>query len=500
MRHAITAALMGLCVAAPEGAAAQVEPHAVLWGQALREDAQAFHDLIADNHPGPVDAANPAFNVSLEAGLALALDRAQTADSYSAWRAALTEYASSFDDGHLGLTNIKDNPEPTLVQWPGFLVGLRSAPSGDRYEVVFSRDAVAPPIGSILVACDGRPADALGHEMIGREVGRWSLRSTRVSHAVWTLVDAGNPYVRRPEQCDFTIDGRTTRQTLSWRPLAPVDRDAGIAAAGGERFAASTTIRPWAHGLWIELGNFTADPRTPEGQQLTSLLAVTEVRVAELRAAPVLVFDLRGNNGGSSTWISTLAKTIWGADYFDAHAVRSTSIDWRASSDNLAKLESYRDQFNSQPETLAYLNRLIDGMKAARAAGNRLFHETDEGKSTRSTALENPVAGQTYVLTDYGCASACLNAVDILIALGAVQLGHETSADTLYNEIRYIPLPSGRATAFVPMKVYRESSRANNEPAVPARVWPGLITDTAGIEKWIAHLNDNDYGDLARGR
>lgn len=492
MRHVTTAAILGLCVAAPEGAAAQIEPQPVLWGQALREDAQALHDMIADNHPGTIDAANPAFNASLETGLALALDRAQTADSYSAWRAALTEYASSFDDVHLGLTNIKDNPEPTLVRWPGFLVGLRSTPGGDRYEVVFSRDAAVPPIGAILEACDGRPADALGREMIGREVGRWSLRSTRVSHAVWTLVDAGNPYVRRPEQCDFTIDGRTAHHTLSWRALDPVDRDAGIAAAGGERFTASTMIRPWARGLWTELGDFDADSRTPEGQKLTSLLAGTEARVAELRAAPLLVFDLRGNNGGSSTWISTLAKTIWGADYFDAHAASSTSIDWRASSDNLAKLESYRDQFSSQPDTLAYLNRLIDGMKAARAAGSPLFHERVKATQTTSTSLANPGVGKAYVLTDYGCASACLDAVDILTDLGAVQLGQETSADTLYNEIRYIPLPSGRATAYVPMKVYRESSRANNEPAVPAHIWSGLMTDTAGIEKWIAHLNDSD--------
>lgn len=492
MRRVITAALFGLCVVAPERAAAQDEARPVLWGQALREDAQAFHDLIADNHPGPVDTANPAFNVSLEAGLELALDRAQTADSYSAWRAALAEYASSFDDGHLGLTNIKDNPEPTHIQWPGFLAGLRSTPDGDRYEVVFSRNAAAPPIGAVLEGCDGRSAEALGREMIGREVGRWSLRSTRVGHAVWTLVDAGNPYVRRPEQCDFTIDGRTTRHVLKWRPLDPVDRDAGIAAAGGDRFAASTAIRPWARGLWMELGDFGADPRTPEGQKLTGLLADTEARVAELRAAPVLVFDLRGNNGGSATWMSAIAKTIWGADYFEAHAVGSTSIDWRASSDNLAKLEDYRVQFSSQQDTLAYLNQLIDGMKAAMAAGSPLFHESDEANPRLSTAPANLVVGKAYVLTDYVCASACLDAVDTLTSLGAVQLGQETSADTLYNETRYVSLPSGRATAYVPMKVYRKRSRANNEPAAPAHVWPGLITDTAGIEKWIAHLNDND--------
>lgn len=492
MRLAITTILFGLGLAAPQSAMAQDGAEPASWGQALREDAQAFHDVVAENHPGPVDIENPAFNASLEDGLALALDRARTANSYSAWRAALAEYAASFNDGHLGLKDIRDNPEPAPVAWPGFFVGLRSSAGEDRYEVAFNRDAAAPPVGAVLVACDGRPAEALAQEMIGREAGRWFLRSTRVSHAVWTFVDTGNPYVRRPEQCDFTLDGRITRHALSWRPLDPADRDAGIAASSGQRFTASTTLRAWDRGLWIELGDFGSDPRTPEGQKLTALLADGEARVADLRAAPVLVFDLRGNNGGSSTWLSTLARTIWGADYADAHTGDSSSIDWRASPDNLAQLESYRIQFSSQLDTLAYVNRLIDGMTAAMAAGSPVFHEAGEPEPVREPVPANPVVGKVYVLTDYGCASACLDAVDTLTALGAVQVGQETSADTLYMEIRYVPLPSGRATAYVPMKVYRDRARANNQPAVPRHAWAGALTDTAGLERWIAQLADQD--------
>lgn len=491
MRYTTTAVLAALCLATPGLAMAQ-QGAGPSWGQALREDAQAFHDLVAENHPGPVDAENPAFNAALEDGLALALDRARTADSYSAWRAALTEYAATFNDGHLGLTNIKDNAQPTPVKWPGFLVGLRSGPGGDRYEVAFSREVSAPPVGAALASCDGRSAEALGREMIGREVGRWSLQSTRVSHAVWTFVDAGNPYVRRPERCDFVIDGRVTGYALSWRPLDPADRDAGIAAANGERFTAPTELRSWDRGLWIGLGDFGADPRTPAGEKLTALLGEAEARAAELRAAPVVVFDLRGNNGGSSTWISTMARSIWGVAYVDARPVDSATIDWRASADNLAQLESYRTQFSSQPDTLAYLNRLIDGMKAARASDSSLFHEADEPKPPREAAPINPVAGKVYVLTDYGCASACLDAVDLLTTLGAVQIGQETSADTLYNEIRYVPLPSGRVTAFVPMKVYRGRLRGNNQPAVPTHVWTGALTDTAGLERWIGQLARED--------
>lgn len=489
MRVVTGAALVGLFLSLPIAAAAQDAVAPLFWGEALREDAQAFHDLLAQNHPGPIDAENPAFGVALENGLVLALERSRTADSYLAWRAALAEYAASFNDGHLGLTNIQDSATPFQVNWPGFLVGLRSGVDGDRYQVVFNRDPAAPPVGAVLTSCDNRSPEALGYEMIGREVGRWSLRSTRVSHAVWTFVDTGNPHLRRPERCDFTLDGRTISHDLSWRPLDPTDRDQGIAAANPERFTADAELRSWDRGYWIELGDFNADPRSAAGQRMTALLADAEARVSELRAAPVLVFDLRGNNGGSSTWLSTLANTIWGEAYAQAQAPNSESIDWRASPDNLAQLESYRAQFSEQPETLAYLNTLIEGMSNAIANGQPMFNEADEPETTSGPTATNPVAGRVYVLTDYGCASACLDAVDVLTALGAVHVGQETSADTLYMEIRYVPLPSGRATAYVPMKVYRGRARGNNQPAVPVHAWTGALTDTASLESWIAQLD-----------
>jgi hypothetical protein len=99
------------------------------------------------------------------------------------------------------------------------------------------------------------------------------------------------------------------------------------------------------------------------------------------------------------------------------------------------------------------------------------------------------MGARTYVLTDYGCASACLDAVDLLKSLGAVQVGQETSADTVYMEVRSGPLPSGRVNANIPMKVYRGRARGNNETAMPAHEWTGALADTAGIEAWIAGLD-----------
>ena len=91
-------------------------------------------------------------------------------------------------------------------------------------------------------------------------------------------------------------------------------------------------------------------------------------------------------------------------------------------------------------------------------------------------------------LTDYGCASACLDAVDLLKAMGAVQVGQETSADTVYMEIRGKTLPSGMASLSIPVKVYRGRPRGHNVTYRPDHPFEGSIADTAALEAWIPTL------------
>lgn len=489
------AAALGLLAAGAAHAQAPAVAAPSDWGQALREDAQAFHDIIADSHPGPVDAGNPGFNALLEAGLRTARDRAETADGYADWYFALQEYSSSFDDGHLGLTNYQPMGHVWTSQWPGFLTGLRATGEGDRQEVVFNRDPAAPPVGAVLTSCDDRPAEAVAEEMAGRAAGRWSLRSRRMSYAATVFIDQTNPWVRRPERCVFNVDGVDRTYDLVWRDLPAAVRTEGFAAANTPRFTTDIGLREWDGGLWVDLGGFDGNPRGADGVRLTPLQAELEARVDEIRAAPIVVFDLRGNNGGSSAWINAMAETLWGKPWVQARKRESTAVDWRASAANIEMLEGYRAQFASDPAIAAWLDGAVAGMSAARAAGRPLWTESDEAEAappapgSASAAPVNPMRGRVYVFTDYGCASACLDAVDVLKAVGAVQIGQETSADTVYMEVRDAVLPSGRAEVRVPVKVYRGRARGNNETAKPDYLWTGALSDTDGIEAWIAGLD-----------
>ncbi|RZM19462.1 MAG: hypothetical protein EOP67_57510, partial [Sphingomonas sp.] len=181
---------------------------------------------------------------------------------------------------------------------------------------------------------------------------------------------------------------------------------------------------------WYTLSGFDSDPTGKDAKALVPLIAGMKADAAGLAAAPRIVLDLRGNNGGSSDWSRQIATILWGAAAIRALPSDGEAVDWRVS----------------------------------------------------------PPKGRVYVLTDLGCASACLDAVDLWTALGAVQIGQETGADSLYMDIRRVTLPSGFAQAIVPMKVYRGRKRGTNVSAVPVHRYTGDMRDTPALQRWVASL------------
>jgi len=459
------------------------------WGAATAADAQAFHDALEDGHPGPHDAENPGFQALLDRGLAHALERARSVDSYGGYVWTLREYAASFDDGHVGLVISSNSTLPT--RWPGFVV--RYAPAG---YVVSGRDAAfaaAPPIGARLVSCDGVAADQLAADRVGRTRGRWMMESARIFNAWRLFVDQGDPFAPSMRRCRFDSGGRIRTYTLNWAPV----EDEALAPYRTEsqaRTQAGIAIRPYGdNGYWIALGSFDGSPGSEDARQLTALMAELERSQDELRVADVIVLDLRGNNGGSSSWSYTVADAIWGEEQVGARTQSSQYVDWRVSDATIAYLTSLREQWaadaNAPPGGLEWVTPIVAGMIEARAQ-NQVFWREQDDPDQAPLPIPGPLPARPHVvvIADAGCASACLDALDVWRTMGAVQVGVTTSGDTVYMDVRRQALPSGQMDAFIPMKVYRGRLRGNNEPYAPHHVFTGDLTDTQALEAWIATL------------
>lgn len=459
------------------------------WQATLRADAQAFHDQITEDHPGPYNRLDPQFARRNDAGLALALRRASGVRDYPGYLWAMRGYVAGFDDGHVAFDVQK--PEPVALQWPGFLTGYDGA---GRQVVRTAADGVALPIGAVLEGCDGVDAARLAARNVGAFRRRWQLASQRATQGGRLFVDARNPFITRPTRCTFRFVGKRQVVALAWRLMSEAEFDTRFAATA-PRARPAIGARVLADGTrWYSMSSFDGDPEGATAKALRPMIADMTRDRAAVVAAPRFVLDLRGNGGGSSEWSQQIARVIWGRAAVDKAEVSSEAVDWRASAGNLATLQGYKTAWQASsdgsPEAIAWAGKIADGIAAARARGEPLWRDASDAAEP-AKVNESPVtppAARVFVLTDWGCGSACLDAVDLWTALGATQVGQDTSADTLYMDVREKMLPSGVAQAVIPMKVYRGRKRGSNEPAVPRFRYTGDMRDDAALARWVGTL------------
>ncbi|MCW3835954.1 hypothetical protein ACFQ1E_07875 [Sphingomonas canadensis] len=457
------------------------------WQAALRADASAFHDAILDSHPGPFDSENPGFGKTLERAYALALSRAKPGIGYREYYWAMTEFANAFDDGHLGVGDRGPGYKWDFI-WPGFAVAYR----GGAYVVAHSEGGAGmPAVGAVLEKCDGKRAAALAEEKLAPLVGRWSLTSTRERTAPRLFLRSDNPFRAPVRRCTFLQDGKRIAVKPDWQPIDSARRSKLIVAITGARANAGIGMEPLgAKGYAFNLGSFDTDPEADTTKALTALVAQTNARGDAVAEADLLLFDLRGNDGGSSGWMLQIAQAIWGKRYTDAKAEDGSYPDYRISDANIANYRGAYEDAKARGDAYAteWLARVVAAMEGAKAAGRPFWSARNPDAGPLPDAGPNRVKARVFVFTDSFCASACLDAVDLLTALGAIQVGQETSADTLYMDIRDQDLPSGVLRAWIPTKVYRGRARGSNMPATPLHRWTGSLEDTAGIRAWVAGL------------
>jgi len=380
------------------------------------------------------------------------------------------------------------------MAWPGFVVALREG----KYVVAAvadPKDATLPAVGSEVVDCDGRAPRQILEEDVWPYVLGPKLDSAWPNVAGSMLLDRGNPWVKRATSCRFRTGDALATLPLRYRDTNP-DAFVKIVAATRVPLGAQPAARPVGKGgVWVAIPSFyDADP-----DALARLREV--VRLApEWRNAAFVVFDVRSNAGGNSSWGDDLLNALYGKEYLDRVMrpnFQAQTVDWRVSKDNLAHLRNMvagiRSRKGNDDASAKRFENIADAMAAELARNNTgLFHPADpaDGGSDASAAPVEPLfKGKVVLLTDSRCASACLDFADrIHFIPGSLHAGLTTSADSVYMEVRPVTLPSGVGRLGLPVKVYRHRPRGHNEPYVPQAPYAGDINDTQQVQKWLVEM------------
>jgi hypothetical protein len=459
------------------------------WAETTVDDLHFIRATLRENHPGPIDSKNLAFQDWYRHGFELALARAQAARDFAGYFFAIKFYMAGFQDGHLGALgerHLLDHLSEGRLhrKWPGFTVAYKN----NSFIVDATDPSVSPlqNVGDQLIACDGRTTAAWADEIIGGYAGLWNLPGTRPEMAPLLLIDEGNPFIRMPDQCTFHGRGGNRTIGLHWVAITDVELRSKFMAY--EESSDTASIHIFGDGAyWVRLPSF----ETNSQENSASLKRITDElrqQAETMRHARVIVFDVRGNRGGNSTTGEALLVQLWGEQYIKYIQPQPAAIDWRLSRGNLrflkdTNLATLRRQFGSESGQAREYEDLLSKMQQA-LDGGKDFYREEIARPPASDSFR--VSAVPVLLTDHACASACLDFADIVLALPRAQhAGLETSADAVYIDNRAVALPSGLGLIGFSMKVYRGRPRGNNQSYRPAHVYPGDIADITQLEKWI---------------
>lgn len=454
----------GACVAATPQTPRQ-------WRHAAIADIEAAYQITLDNHPGTYDPANPAFRANLDKARSAGLTLAARVRNGAGYRAALQRFNTQIHDGHAGVA--VGALDKRQLRWPGFVAAWR----GDGL-LVYKSEPGGPPAGARIDSCDGQTVSQLAERNVFaferriEERGHWWVYGRDV------FIDKGNPFIKLPARCRFSLDGKQTTSTLNWRPITEQGTRWRAAGYNGPTLPVGLS-EPRAKLYWVSMPTF--QPDEPQRDAYRAMTAEVRDHRQRYLDADAVVIDLRDNQGGSSSWSLEFAQALWGADrvtrQIDARSGQE-HVWWRTSPANIAYVSELVGVLRQekQDSVATETGQIAEGMQAASARGEKFYVEQEQaaggGQDAGAAKLaDDPPAfsAPVYVVVPGQCASACLDALDYFTMFPNTKLiGAPSAADSTYMEVRVQDLDSGLAKVIIPNKVYVGRARAAGQFYAPA--------------------------------
>lgn len=465
------------------------EDPAIDWPALTLSDIDAVDDWVKEVYPAWVDPANPSFRQTWAAAVRTARARVSEVRSRHGHTAIVRALLNATSDPHVVFSGAAQSRQ---VAWAG--IGLERR--GSNYVATRLGTFAATPEGaevadSHFAGCDGRSADDTLRHHLDPWRTAWDIPGNASMYAASIFVDLENPFVPRPVSCRFRrATGAYIDLHLNWE-----DEDREVVSRGLEPFR---RIRPVSEEIgldfhedkstWITVGNFGLE--APHAALRDRIAAERE----RITSSPYIVIDLRGNLGGNSELADRMIESLWGPGGAQSSIPGREKL-WRASDAVIVEARTLRQRLSQWPDVptgvLAAIDHMIPRLEASRSAGQVFYTEETPFTSPSPAPAPSLRSGRglkapVYVLTDGGCVSTCIVAVNALRRAGALQVGDPTQRQTRYVEAWFQrPLPSGYGEVILPIALipFAEQELGGGSVDLP---WTGSANDEGGLKRFIA--------------
>lgn len=455
------------------------------WQDYARRDLEFIHATIRDNHPGSADIQNPWFKRYLRSGYSRAVKDIPLVRNHTDYKALLRRYTAGFKDVHISMVF---RPYTGYTIWPGFIVEYQ----GDEYKVMDTGPdpavpSVLPQKGWTLLSCDGiPPSDIMKQQVFRFEPAKTNIPAEWIVRSRDLLLYASNVWKPLYRECIFSNGESSVSLPLVYRDVTLESLQEKTAYKRNQ----VELSEPDKETVWISLPSFAL--AGAEADKMRDIIS----SMPKYRKARTIVFDLRGNGGGSSVWGNELLDSLYGSAYMDRLRLGTAGqkpvyAEFRASAANLDYLKTeliptVKKDYGSGSVFLKQFSDSAESMAAAVEGGLPFSRKGNGAAAVAADNAAQPLASpRVLFITDGKCISSCLSFLDVATKLPRVALaGQPTGADTCYTELRKKQLPSDMGTLVFAIAVYRNRARDSDFYYNPQYRWTQSIDDPA-VRGWI---------------
>jgi hypothetical protein len=297
--------------------------------------------------------------------------------------------------------------------------------------------------GTEIIEIDGKPIDFYMKNVFAALYSNKYTKAEYIRLAPYLLIDKNNFLMKRPKEVTYLENKKYKKINLIWHPKE-IDQLMSISHSLSFSEELSIGYKFINKGVWISLPSF--DPSENEAKIFIEILR----NLKKFRHYPFIIFDVRGNGGGSSDWQRPILRNLYGDSF-----IKSLGVNHHYNHDWIKKiritLKNYNDlqKHMTEHEKKSFLSDLKHNRTHHLEKWN-IFNEKENLFSHQDNVKKFP---RIYLLTDGRCSSTCWFFVREMLQMpNVIQIGEETNTQSLYSQSRTIDLPSGFGKLIFPMQ------------------------------------------------
>lgn len=208
----------------------------------------------------------------------------------------------------------------------------------------------------------------------------------------------------------------------------------------------------------------------------------------DLAKEDYIVFDLRGNRGGQTTWSIPIIRNLWGDKYLKSLGDKNDfNQDW------VRKIRISKENFNDFKSQ--YDQQAVKAYTASLKNGEDFFLKKwsifDDTQNLYTNADNEPFKAKIYVLTDKFCRSTCWFFVQHLKQIpGVVHLGEATTIQSMYSYAKQDRTPSEHFDLFYPTQIRVKPSTDLGTSLVPDKIYDGDFSNEPAVISWVLSITE----------